>query len=115
MPSFSYLTDNEINALIGYLDVLADVPEAGKTATVTEPATRIGELLVKGTCHICHDATGTWPDPEALLQGSIPDLRIHGEKKHARVHLESAPRRSSRDGFAAVAVPRPNAGLRPPE
>jgi mono/diheme cytochrome c family protein len=74
MPSFSYLTDSEIRALIGYLDVLAGVPVTGKTATVTQPAARVGELLVKGTCHICHDATGTWPDPEELLQGSIPPI-----------------------------------------
>jgi Cytochrome c. len=74
MPSFGHLTDNEVRALLGYLDVLAGVPGSGKTITVTEPAARVGELLVKGTCHICHDATGTWPDPEELLQGSIPPI-----------------------------------------
>jgi mono/diheme cytochrome c family protein len=81
MPSFSYLTDNEIRALIGYLNVLASVPGSGKTATVSEPAGRVGELLVKGTCHICHDATGTWPDPEELLQGSIPPIAGFTAKK----------------------------------
>jgi mono/diheme cytochrome c family protein len=81
MPSFSYLTDSEIRALIGYLNVLAGVPGNGKTATVTEPATRVGELLVKGTCHICHDAIGTWPDPEDLLQGSIPPIAGFTAKK----------------------------------
>ncbi len=29
---------------------------------------------MKGTCHICHPATGSWPDPEALLDGAIPPL-----------------------------------------
>lgn len=81
MPSFSYLTDDEIRALLGYLNVLASVPGNGKTATVTEPAGRVGELLVKGTCHICHDASGTWPDPEELMQGSIPPIAGFTSKK----------------------------------
>jgi mono/diheme cytochrome c family protein len=81
MPSFGYLTDNEIRALLDYLNVLASVPVNGKPATVTEPAGRVGELLVKGTCHICHDATGTWPNPEELMQGSIPPIAGFTAKK----------------------------------
>jgi mono/diheme cytochrome c family protein len=81
MPSFGYLTDGEIRVLIGYLDVLAGVPGSGKTATVTEPAARVGELLMKGTCHICHDAAGTWPDPEEFLEGSIPPIAGFTAKK----------------------------------
>jgi mono/diheme cytochrome c family protein len=74
MPSFGYLTHAEVDALISYLDLLAGVPGSGKQHVVTEPVMRVGELLVKGTCHICHDATGSWPDPEQLLQGSIPPI-----------------------------------------
>ena len=74
MPAFGYLTPAEIHALIGYLDKLAGVPGDGKAFTVTEPSARVGELLVKGTCHICHDATGPWPSPEEFLQGSIPPI-----------------------------------------
>jgi mono/diheme cytochrome c family protein len=74
MPPFAYLTDGEIGALIGYLDLLAEVPAVGRPQTVTEPVTRVGELLVKGTCQICHDATGHWPDPQELLQGSVPPI-----------------------------------------
>jgi mono/diheme cytochrome c family protein len=81
MPSFSFLTDSEIRALIGYLYVLAGVSGSRKTATVTEPAARVGELIVRGTCHICHDATGPWPDPEELLQGSIPPIAGFTAKK----------------------------------
>lgn len=81
MPSFGYLTDGEAEALIGYLDLLAGVPAVGKERTVTEPAARVGELLVKGTCHICHDATGLWPSPEDLLQGAVPPIaRFTAEK-----------------------------------
>jgi mono/diheme cytochrome c family protein len=81
MPAFGYLTESETHALIGYLDMLAGVSGNGKTATVTEPAARVGELLVKGTCHICHDATGTWPDPQELLEGSIPPIAGFTTKK----------------------------------
>ncbi len=74
MPSFAHLTPDEVNTLITYLDFLAGVPDTGKRLRVTEPVMRVGELLVKGTCHICHDATGSWPDPEQLLQGSVPPI-----------------------------------------
>ena len=75
MPSFGHLTGKEVQALTAYLELLAKVPGAEKRqSVVTEPAARVGELLVKGTCHICHDATGRWPDPEALLQGAVPPL-----------------------------------------
>lgn len=81
MPAFGYLTESEVHALIGYLDVLAAVPDKGKPATVTEPRERAGELLVKGTCHICHDAAGTWPRPEELLGGSLPPIAGFTTKK----------------------------------
>jgi hypothetical protein len=74
MPSFGYLTDKEREALVGYLDVLAGVAGGGKPKTVTEPVARVGELLVKGTCHICHDAAGPWPGPQDLLDGSVPPI-----------------------------------------
>ncbi len=74
MPSFAYLSDREAEALIGYLNQLAGLPVARREQTVTESAARVGELLVKGTCHICHDATGRWPTPEELLQGVVPPI-----------------------------------------
>ncbi|MDP9361590.1 MAG: cytochrome c [Acidobacteriota bacterium] len=75
MPSFGHLTGKEVQALVAYLELLARVPGAGKRQfVVTEPVVRIGELLAKGTCHICHAATGRWPDPEELLQGAVPPL-----------------------------------------
>jgi mono/diheme cytochrome c family protein len=75
MPSFDFLQDSEVEALVAYLDLLAGVPGAAqRQRTVAEPATRVGEYLVKGSCHICHDATGSWPTPEALLNGAVPPL-----------------------------------------
>lgn len=74
MPAFGYLTPNEISALVGYLEVLAAVPPSAKASAVTEPSMRRGELIIKGTCHICHDATGDWPNPQQLLAGAIPPI-----------------------------------------
>lgn len=74
MPAFGYLTPKEVDALIGYLYAVAAVPPTGKPTSVTDPSMRRGELIVKGTCHICHDATGTWPNPQQLLAGSIPPI-----------------------------------------
>jgi mono/diheme cytochrome c family protein len=87
MPSFGHLTGKEVQALVAYLELLARVPGAEKRQfVVTEPALRSGELLVKGTCHICHAATGPWPDPEELLQGAVPSLgSIATEKSMVQV------------------------------
>jgi mono/diheme cytochrome c family protein len=74
MPSFGYLTEGEISVLMSYLESLAGVPGTAKRQTVTEPVARVGELLVKGTCHICHDATGRWPAPQELLEGVVPPM-----------------------------------------
>ena len=75
MPPFSHLTGKEVQALVAYLELLAKVPGAEKRQfAVTEPVVRIGELMIKGTCHTCHGATGRWPDPEELLQGAVPSL-----------------------------------------
>src|ERR1700680_441932 len=75
MPPFSHLTRKEVEALVAYLELLAKVAGAAKRqSAVTEAVVRIGELMAKGTCHICHAATGRWPDPEELLQGAVPSL-----------------------------------------
>jgi mono/diheme cytochrome c family protein len=73
MPSFSQLNDAEVRALIAYLNQLAGVPGA-KQLTVTETPVRVGELIVKSTCHICHDATGPNPNAQQLEDGAIPPL-----------------------------------------
>jgi mono/diheme cytochrome c family protein len=73
MPPFPQLTDAEIRALLAYLRQLANVPSATQL-TVEESPVRIGELIVKSTCHICHDATGANPTPEQLEYGAIPPL-----------------------------------------
>jgi mono/diheme cytochrome c family protein len=76
MAPFKHLRKDETQALIDYLKTLAAVPEASRIHPfVTEPAVRVGEQLVKGTCHICHDATGPRRDRMAIMMGAaVPSL-----------------------------------------
>lgn len=75
MPSFPHLSETEIRALLGYLNELAGVPGAkSHQVPLQESRVRIGEHIAKSTCHICHAATGSNPDPEQLLEGAIPPL-----------------------------------------
>lgn len=75
MPPFRHLRGDEIDALLGYLDHLAGVP-AGERADmlVAQSAARVGEHVVKGTCHICHDATGPGGHHATMMEGIIPSL-----------------------------------------
>jgi len=75
MPSFAQISDQEYAVLRPYLDELAGVPAAKQgPRSITEPADRVGELVVKGTCHICHDATQVNQRPTTVLSGVIPAL-----------------------------------------
>ena len=73
MPSFEYLDEAEIRSLLGYLKQLAGVPGAPQVS-IWESPVRVGELIVKSTCHICHDATGANPTSQQLERGAIPPL-----------------------------------------
>ena len=67
-----------------YLDRLAGVPSAKPgPRSITESADRVGELVVKGTCHICHDATQTTERPTTVLSGAIPSLASFPRQKSA--------------------------------
>jgi len=75
MPAFGHLQGPEVDALVGYLQTLAAVPDAPAAPTrVREDLLRVGEHIVKGTCHTCHDATGPDVDAEAMARGEIPPL-----------------------------------------
>jgi len=75
MPSFGYLRPDEVEALYGYLEKLASVPPTKRDGLlVPESAARVGEHIVRGTCHVCHDATGPGAGHEALVHGTIPSL-----------------------------------------
>jgi len=75
MPSFGHLNQLEIRSLVKYLNQLAHVPGSDKEANaIRESPVRIGELIVKSTCHICHAATGANPNPAEMFAGAIPPL-----------------------------------------
>ena len=69
------LTDSEVRSLFAYLRQLAGIPGAEKQQIpVVEPPLRVGEHIVKSTCHICHASVGENPSPLGLLEGQIPPL-----------------------------------------
>ncbi len=75
MPPFPHLSEAEIRSLFAYLKQIAGVPGAeSEQATVRESPVRVGEHLVKSTCHTCHSAAGPNPNPQQLLDGAIPPL-----------------------------------------
>ncbi len=75
MPPFPHLSEPEVRAIFVYLKQLAGVPGAEKQqVAVEESRVRIGEHIVKSTCHICHNAAGPNPNSEQLLNGAIPPL-----------------------------------------
>jgi mono/diheme cytochrome c family protein len=74
MPPREYLRQADVDALFTYLTTLAG-RGSGAARRETIGVDRLGEFVVKGTCHICHDATGPRPTSEAiLLQARIPSL-----------------------------------------
>lgn len=83
MPIFNHLATEEIDALFLYLQKLADVPGARERppARVEASVARVGELLVKGTCHTCHAAAGRGGGPEVLQRGIIPSLDTFPQQK----------------------------------
>ena len=69
------LSDAEVRSLFAYLRQLAGIPGAEKQqVAVVEPALRVGEHIVKSTCHICHASVGHNPSPQELLEAQIPPL-----------------------------------------
>lgn len=75
MPPFDHLRGDEVEALIRYLQDLAGVPPTKREELlVSESAARVGEHVIKGTCHICHDATGPGGGHMAMMRGIIPSL-----------------------------------------
>lgn len=75
MPPFPHLSEPEVRAILAYLKQLAGVPGAEREqAAVEESRVRVGEHIVKSTCHICHGATGENPNPQQIFNGAIPPL-----------------------------------------
>jgi mono/diheme cytochrome c family protein len=76
MPPLQHLDAADIDALYSYLGELASAKVSIPFSSPHVTWTRLGEHVVKGTCHICHDADGARPSPESMLQGAIPPLTM---------------------------------------
>jgi mono/diheme cytochrome c family protein len=75
MPPFGHLDKEEINALLQSLrDHIGGLRPETKEILVPQSVARVGEHLMKGTCHICHDATGPGRGRMGMMQGNIPSL-----------------------------------------
>ncbi len=85
MPAFPQLSENEVAALIEYLRALAGVPRAEPPAPPLKlSAAHVGEIIVKGTCHVCHPATGSSPSHMMMyMHGVIPSLASVAEQRTA--------------------------------
>lgn len=91
----------EVKALLAYLKSLAGVPGAGeRQVQLTEPAARVGEHLVKGTCFICHDATGPGRDTMAASPGLVPSLASFLDQEPVNIVV-----RKVREGAPAPGMP----------
>lgn len=75
MPPRDYLQAEDVRVLFAYLTELAGTPDQQRQSTRAVSWARMGELTVKGTCHICHDAVGPRPSGSAMLRGAIPSLQ----------------------------------------
>jgi mono/diheme cytochrome c family protein len=97
MPAFKHLTEEEQVALLDYLKGLA----GGRPATparAPETVARLGELVVEGTCRVCHDATGPVVGHIMMVGGRMPALANIPEQ----MSLEAVVHKV-RHGWTAVA------------
>ena len=74
MPARGHLQSADVDVLYSYLTRLAGTTGGPPIAQESIGSDRLGENVVKGTCHICHDATGPRPTDQAMLEGAIPSL-----------------------------------------
>lgn len=102
MPPFRHLQGSEVRALLAYLRTLAGIPGASdRQVQLTEPAVRVGEHLVKGTCFICHDATGPGRDAMAASPGVlVPSLASFLDQEPVNVVVHKV-----REGAPAPGLP----------
>lgn len=95
MPSRDQLTDADVDVLYGYLSQLAGKPAAAAAPHRVASWPRLGELVVKGTCHICHDAVGPRPSGRARLDGAIPPMNTLIADKPVADFIDKARRGAS--------------------
>ncbi len=90
MPPRDYLKEGDMDLLFAYLLELAAAPDSKRQSTHEVSWARRGELVVKGTCHICHDAVGPPPSDAARLRGAVPSLESVMKTKSLREFVHKA-------------------------
>lgn len=81
MPAFPHLRGAEVDSLVAYLRQLAGVRGTEQEQiALRESRVRVGEYIVKSTCHVCHSAFGPNPSPDQLYQGAIPPLNALAQR-----------------------------------
>jgi len=104
MPPFAYLSEQEVVALGDYLKQLGGgVGKGTAVQKVNQSALRIGEQVLRGTCRICHDATGMSGGHAMMLAGMVPALGNLPEQMSLDGVIQKV-----RHGWTSIAgVPRP--------
>ncbi len=75
MPPFAHLHPEEVEALLRYLRHMAGISGRDSNPPVKESSAHVGEEVIKGTCHVCHDATGPGGSRMTIMmRGIIPSL-----------------------------------------
>jgi len=73
MPPFAHLQPKEIEAVLAYVRSLAgEKPE--HPLRIHESKARMGQLIVQGTCHTCHPATGPGAHELVMKKDIVPSL-----------------------------------------
>ncbi|HMK73897.1 MAG TPA: c-type cytochrome [Myxococcaceae bacterium] len=104
MPPFAYLSEPEVVALGDYLKQLGGGAGKGTAIQkVDQSALRVGEQVVRGTCLICHDATGMSGGHAMMMAGMVPALGNLPEQMSLDGVIQKV-----RHGWTSIAgVPRP--------
>lgn len=92
MPGFDFLAGEESEVLLGYLERLATVPDPKHAdRTLQVPVDRAGELIVKGTCQTCHEASA--PTFRRSMATPIPPLSGMTASHSARAFVHGSRHR----------------------
>ena len=105
MPPRDYMREEDEQALFAYLTQLAATPDAERQSSHVMSWARVGEQVIKGTCHICHDATGPRPTDAEDAARLHPVARV-AARDQADPQLQSSGQ--ARSG-APVVMRRPDA------
>jgi mono/diheme cytochrome c family protein len=113
MPSFHHLSEEEIRSLVAYLKQLAGVPGAeNEQVAIQESHARVGELIAKSTCHICHGRDRAEPHSRRAFGRRDPSPeRAPRACEPGTVGAEGHEWRARDYGYNIVGLSRTDAGL----